>query len=84
MRGDEDDVRARRDERREAALGDLAAAEDDHAAAGEAEAYGVGGVFGHEGRLLVQLAMGALRLRSGPDVQILSGGRAAGHGWSGS
>ena len=41
----EEDVRARRDQRREAALGHLAAAEDDYAAAGEAEAYGVGGVF---------------------------------------
>ncbi|GGX27650.1 hypothetical protein GCM10010297_56550 [Streptomyces malachitofuscus] len=37
------------DEGGEAALGDLAGAEDDHAAAGEAEAYGVGGVFGHLG-----------------------------------
>ncbi|GEK02305.1 hypothetical protein TNCT1_45810 [Streptomyces sp. 1-11] len=58
MRGDEDDVGACRDQRREAALGHLAAAEDDHAAAGEAEAYGVGGVFGHEGGLLEQLCDG--------------------------
>ncbi|MFD1272005.1 hypothetical protein ACFQ51_08555 [Streptomyces kaempferi] len=43
------DVRARGDERGETALGHLAAAEDDHAAAGEAETYGVGGVFGHGG-----------------------------------
>jgi hypothetical protein len=50
---DEADVRARRDEGGQAALGDLSATEDDHAAAGEAEAYGVGGVFGHEGGLLV-------------------------------
>jgi hypothetical protein len=41
------DVRACRDEGREAALGHLAAAEDYYAATGEAEAYGVGGVFGH-------------------------------------
>ncbi|BFO19973.1 hypothetical protein SHKM778_63610 [Streptomyces sp. KM77-8] len=48
------DVGARGDQGGEAALGDLAAAEDGHAAAGEAEAYGVGGVFGHQVRLLGQ------------------------------
>ncbi|GAA3241357.1 hypothetical protein GCM10020256_64260 [Streptomyces thermocoprophilus] len=53
------DVGAGRDQGGQAALGDLAAAEDDHAAAGEAESYGVGGVFGHEGRLLVQRCGGA-------------------------
>ncbi len=62
------DVRARRDQCGQAALGDLAAAEDDHSAAGEAEAYGVGGVFGHEVRLL-------LRRCGSPDVRILRGGR---------
>ncbi|GAA4001033.1 hypothetical protein GCM10022384_54960 [Streptomyces marokkonensis] len=65
------DVRARRDEGGQAALGDLASAEDDHATAGEAEAYGVGGVFGHEGGLLVLAVRWALRLWSGPDVRIL-------------
>ncbi|GAA4328090.1 hypothetical protein GCM10023086_56530 [Streptomyces venetus] len=54
------DVRACRDEGGEAALGDLTAAEDDHAAAGEAEAYGVGGVFGHEGVAPVVAVFGAL------------------------
>ncbi|GAB2946826.1 hypothetical protein GCM10023080_001720 [Streptomyces pseudoechinosporeus] len=43
------DVRACCDQGREAALGDLTAAEDYYSAAGEAEAYGVGGVFGHGG-----------------------------------
>ncbi len=66
--GHEEDVRARRDQRREAALGDLAAAEDDHAAAGEAEAYGVGGVFGHEGAAPVAAGFEC------PDVRILECG----------
>ncbi|CAM5729900.1 hypothetical protein STENM223S_02646 [Streptomyces tendae] len=51
------DVGARLDQGGEAALGDLAAAEDDDPAAGEAEAYGVGGVFGHAGRLLLRRAV---------------------------
>ena len=48
----EQDVGARRDQGGQPALGDLAAAEHDDAAAGEAESDGVGGVFGHGGWLL--------------------------------
>jgi hypothetical protein len=56
------DVGTCRDQGREAALRDLTAAEDDDPAAGEAEAYGVGGVFGHEVRLLVRAWLGAAAL----------------------
>ena len=55
--GHQVDVGAGGDQGGESALGDLAAAEYDDPAAGEAEAYGVGGVFGHEGRLLVRRAV---------------------------
>lgn len=48
-RGDQQDVRAGRDERGQAALGDLSAADDDDTAAGRAESYGVGGGVGHGG-----------------------------------
>ncbi|NUL02366.1 hypothetical protein HRW07_03710, partial [Streptomyces lunaelactis] len=57
----------------EAALGDLAAADDDDAAAGETEAYGVGGVVVVLGTLVLDMlsshggaALLVRRVRSGP------------------
>lgn len=63
-RRDEQDVPAGSDERGEAALCDLPAADDDDAPAGEAESYGVGGVIGVLGHGVAGSSRGELGLRT--------------------
>lgn len=83
LRRHEVDVGARLDQGGKTPLGDLAAAEDDDPASGEAEAYGVGRVFGHQLGLLGRSdgSAGTLRRRSGPDVAFYARGW---RGWGGS